>query len=129
MKINKKFIICMSILVIILMSCISVMAHGILETSNIEVIFAEDSIFTEEDKQIIEFMFLDSDVENKPVAYGLKCTLFGHKYKSEITTVIRHKVSEYAPRCMKEYYETKICTECSDVQNELIENYLIDCCQ
>ncbi len=127
MKNNKKFVICMGLLLVMLISGVSVMAHEISECGKFEVIFEDNSVFTEEEKQFIEASF--SDDGNKPVPYGLKCTLFGHNYKSEITTVIRHQVYANAPRCVRELYDTKICTDCSDTQSTLLERMRIDCCQ
>lgn len=107
MKFNKKIIICMGLLIVMLTSGIYVMAYEVSEIGKIEVIFSENSIFTEDEKQIIESSFSEYDYGNKPVPYGLMCTLFGHDYKSETTTVIRHKVYANAPRCVEEWYDTK----------------------
>lgn len=129
MKINKKIIICMGLLIVMLTSGICVMAHEISEFAKVEVLFDENSIFTEDEKQIIESSFSEYDNGNKPIPYGLMCTLFGHDYKSEVTTVIRHKVYVNAPRCVEEWYDTKICTRCSDTQSKLLSQGRIDCCK
>ena len=129
MKLNKKIMICIGLLIVMLTSGIYVVAHEISESSNIEVIFAENSVFTEDEKQIIESSFSEYDDGNKSVPYGLMCTLFGHDYKSETISVIRHKVYVNAPRCVEEWYDTKICTRCSDTNSTLLDSMNIDCCK
>lgn len=129
MKLSKKIIICIGLVVVMLSSGIYVMAHEISESGKIEVIFDENSIFTEEENEIIEASFLENGDGNTPAPYGVMCTLFGHDYKSETTKVIRHKVYAKAPRCVEEWYDTKTCTRCSDTQSTLLDSMNIDCCK
>ena len=129
MKLSKRIITCIGLVIIMLSSGIYVMAHEISESGKIEVIFDENSIFTEEEKQIIESSFFENSDGNTTEPYGVMCTLFGHDYKSETTTVIRHKVYASAPRCVKEWYDTKICTRCSDTQSTILSSKNIDCCK
>lgn len=105
------------------------MAHEVSEIGKIEVIFEENSVFTEDEKQIIESFFYECNNENESMPYGLMCTLFGHDYKSEIVTIINHKVYAEAPRCVEEAYNTKICTKCSDTQSTFLSQKRIDCCK
>ena len=95
--------------------------------NNIEVLFSSDSVFTEEEKEIIENHFTGEESTMQP--YGIKCILFGHDYKTEIIDVIHHKVRSTRPRCVRETYETKICEDCSDTVSTLIATTVIDCCQ
>lgn len=127
MKKTKKIgaIICMSIVLMITATTV-VAAHNFGEGSFIEVVFSQNSIFTDEEKQTIEASFNEDVPKAQP--YGLKCTLFGHNYKTEIIDVIRHKVSTEQPRCIKDKYETKICTVCSDTVSTLIFSDPIYCC-
>lgn len=129
MKLSKKIIICIGLVVVMLSSGIYAMAHEISESGKIEVIFDENSIFTEEEKQIIEASFLENGDGNPTTPYGVMCTLFGHDYKTETITIIRHKVYANAPRCVKELYDTKICSRCSDTNSTLIDSWTIDCCK
>lgn len=127
MKKTKKIcaIICMSIALILSITTM-IVAHDSNEGSFVEVVFKHNTIFSNEEKQIIEASFNEDTPKAQP--YGLKCMLFGHDYKTEIVDVIRHKVSISQPRCIKDKYETKICTGCSDTVSTLIFSDPIYCC-
>lgn len=129
MKLNKKIIVCINLVIIVMISGICAIAHEISESERIEVIFSENSIFTEDEKHLIESSFSEYYDVNKSVPYGLTCTLFGHDYKSEIVNIISHKVYAESPRCVEEAYNTKICTRCSDTQSTLLSHMRIDCCK
>lgn len=129
MKLSKKIVICIGLVIAMLSLGIYVMAHEISESGKTEVIFDENSIFTEEEKQIIEASFFENANGNTLAPYGVMCTLFGHDYKTEIITIIRHKVYAKAPRCVEEWYDTKICTRCSDTNSTLLDSMNIDCCK
>ena len=105
---------------------IAVVAYQVYNTESIEVVFAENSMFTNDEKNRIEKYFSGDDVTE---TYGLKCILFGHDYKTEYVDVITHKVLATRPRCKDELYETQICTVCSDTVSTLIASEYIDCCQ
>ena len=92
-----------------------------------EIVFNSNSAFSEDEKEIITAA-LNSEQETYGV-YGLKCTLFGHTYKTEYVTAITHKASNTSPRCLREVYETKICEDCSDTQTRLISASMIACCE
>ncbi|MBQ2841697.1 MAG: hypothetical protein IJE72_01520 [Clostridia bacterium] len=61
-------------------------------------------------------------------AYGLTCTLFGHKLESAVITTITHKVRTSAPRCLRETYDTEACTRCDYTSSTLISSEYISCC-
>lgn len=61
-------------------------------------------------------------------AYGLTCTLFGHKLESSVITTITHKVSATAPRCLRETYDTEACSRCDYTSSTLISSVYISCC-
>ncbi len=127
MKIKNKIVVTIGLCFIMLLSIATgVAAHNLVEEENIEVVFKEDSIFSNEEKHIIEASFNADSSHAQP--YGLKCSLFGHDYKTEIVSVIRHKVRTAKPRCMRDTYETKICTVCSDTISTLIYSEQINCC-
>ena len=91
-----------------------------------EVIFDLNTQFSAEEQDLIRSHFISSHDAVQP--YGLKCTLFGHDYKTEIVTTITHRVRSTSPRCLKEIFETKICTVCSDTVSTRLSNQLIICC-
>lgn len=127
MKIKNKIVVTIGLCFIMLLSIATgVAAHNFVEEENIEVVFKEDSIFSDEEKHIIEASFNADSSYAQP--YGLKCSLFGHDYKTEIVSVIRHKVRTAKPRCMRDTYETKICTVCSDTVSTIISSEPINCC-
>lgn len=61
-------------------------------------------------------------------AYGLMCTLFGHKLELSGASTITHKVSATAPRCLCKTYAIEACTRCDYVTTELIATEYISCC-
>lgn len=61
-------------------------------------------------------------------AYGLTCTLFGHKLESSVITAITHKVKANDPRCLRERFNTEVCTRCDYTNPILIGSDYITCC-
>lgn len=124
---KNKIVVTIGLCFVLLLSIATgVAAHNFIEEENIEVVFKEDSIFSDEEKHIIEASFYADTSDAQP--YGLRCSLFGHDYKTEIVSVIRHKVRTAKPRCMRDTYETKICTVCSDTVSTIISSEQINCC-
>ena len=123
---NKIFVAIWLCFIMLFSIATGVAAHNFVEEENIEVVFKEDSIFSDEEKHIIEASFNADSSHVQP--YGLKCSLFGHDYKTEIVSVIRHKIRTAKPRCMRDTYETKICTVCSDTVSTIIGSEPINCC-
>lgn len=109
----------------LLMTGISISADNVHQEK--EIIFNDNSVFTEDEKEIITATL--NLGQGTSGTYGLKCTLFGHTYKTEYVTAITHKVYTTSPRCLREIYETKICEDCSDTQTRLINSTLIACCE
>lgn len=66
----------------------------------------------------------DDDV----ATYGLMCTLFGHKLESSVITAITHKAKATAPRCLRERYNTEVCSRCDYTNSVLISSEYISCC-
>ena len=62
-------------------------------------------------------------------AYGLTCTLFGHKLESSYITTITHKVRTTDPKCLEETYDTEACTRCDYANAVLIDSSYIICCE
>lgn len=66
--------------------------------------------------------------DDKVQTYGLMCSLFGHKYEESTVGVITHKVRTYAPRCLDETYDVKVCSRCDHQEQTLIASTYIICC-
>ena len=124
---RSKVIIAIGMCVILIISvATAVMGYNTLDDDFVEVIFKQDSVFSDEEKQLIIQSFSNDTTKAQP--YSLKCTLFGHDYKSEVVEAIRHKVRPDKPRCIKETYEVKVCSVCSDTVSTLLSSKFIDCC-
>lgn len=91
----------------------------------------------------VEFVFDAStteDFRNKAIAhyfnhgdagaaaYGLTCTLFGHKIESSVITTVTHKVSSTSPRCLRETYNVETCSRCDYTNSTLLSSTYIVCC-
>lgn len=126
MNIRKAFITIGVSVALIFVLPMSAVADSNVESKHIEVIFDLNTQFTAEEQDVIRAHFIDPCNAVQP--YGLKCTLFGHDYKTETVTTITHKVRSTSPRCLKEIFETKICTVCSDTVSTLLSDQLIICC-
>ncbi len=61
-------------------------------------------------------------------AYGLTCTLFGHKLESSLVTSVTHKVYSSDPRCVQKTYNVETCTRCDYTSQTLISSTIISCC-
>ena len=63
-------------------------------------------------------------------AYGLMCTLFGHKLATTHTEVVTHMVYDIYPHCKSEYYSVTICerNNCNYSEIELLSTDRIGCC-
>lgn len=127
MKLRKAFV----VFGLSLMTALSVsVAADTIEPNSvatIDVVFDSNTGFTVEEQQIIRDHFIGCD--DMIQLQGVKCTLFGHDYKTEIVTVITHKARSSAPRCLKENFETKVCTVCSDtVSTPIGSKSFIYCC-
>lgn len=59
MKLNKKIIVCINLVIIVMISGICAIAHEISESERIEVIFSENSIFTEDENTLSNRHFLN----------------------------------------------------------------------
>ncbi len=61
-------------------------------------------------------------------AYGLMCTLFGHKLESSTAHTITHNARTSAPRCLKRTYYVEACTRCDYTSQTLLDSTYISCC-
>lgn len=128
----KKFI-SLILVVTLLFSVmsISVYAEGTKENNitvtvnGIEFVFNADT--SEEFRSKAISHYFDHE-DNGTTAYGLTCTLFGHKLESSITSAITHKVSATDPRCLRQRFNTEVCTRCDYTNSTLIDSTYISCC-
>ena len=92
-----------------------------------EVEFIFDANTTEEYRsKVIAHYF--SHENDGATAYGLTCTLFGHKLESSVVSAITHKVRATDPRCLRERYNMQACSRCDYVTQSLIDSSYISCC-
>ncbi len=61
-------------------------------------------------------------------AYGLTCTLFGHKIESSVVSVVTHKVRATDPKCLRETYNAETCSRCDYTNSTLLSSSYITCC-
>lgn len=83
-----------------------------------------------ETKEKIEKYFIDGEpvTDDGITTYGITCTLLGHKLDPSSVSVITHKVSSTAPRCVRKTYLYQACTRCDYETSELIATEYIFCC-
>ena len=99
---------------------------SVINIENKEIIFEENSSFSSEQKQHIIEHLLNSP--SNVQTYGLLCTLFGHKYTTEVVETITHCASATAPRCLSETWEISTCSRCNHTEGTVIDEYYIECC-
>ena len=93
----------------------------------VEIIFAEDSAFSEEIQQIIADQMRNGD--DGASTYDLFCSLFGHNETTEEVNRSYHKVNTYDPRCLLEKWNVTACTRCGDITGQtLVFEMYVSCC-
>ncbi len=92
--------------------------------NDIEFVF--DAATSEEFRSRAIAHYFDHD--DSAAAYGLTCTLFGHKIESSVTTAVTHKVNATDPRCLRQRFNTEVCTRCDYTNSTLINSAYISCC-
>lgn len=92
-----------------------------------ETVFIFDADTTEEfrDKFVANYFNGEDD---GIAAYGLMCTLFGHKIETTSVTAVTHKVRTTSPRCRREIYDVDNCTRCDYTKSILKTSSYIVCC-
>ena len=93
--------------------------------NEVEFVFDADTTEVFRDK-FIENYFNGED--DSATAYGLTCTLFGHKIETTSVTAVTHKVLSTSPRCLREIYDVDTCTRCDYTKSTLITSSYIVCC-
>ena len=92
---------------------------------DITVIYQEDSVLTDAQKELFLFLIQSEQTEYTP--YSLLC-LFGHDKVTEYAHIIKHKALSVEPRCADQYYEVITCTRCDYMDATLVSNAFIHCC-
>ena len=96
-----------------------------LTTEDITVIYQENSVLTDAQKEQFETLILSNQTMYTP--YSLLC-LFGHNKVTEYAHIIKHKVFSVEPRCADQYYEVITCTRCDYMDATLVSQAFIHCC-
>ncbi len=92
-----------------------------------ETVFIFDADTTEDFRdKFIENYFNGED--DSATAYGLICTLFGHKLSSTVVTAITHKAKATSPRCLQERFNVENCSRCDYTKSTKISAAYIVCC-
>lgn len=92
-----------------------------------ETVFIFDAGTTEDFRdKFIEDYFNGED--DGATAYGLMCTLFGHKLETSSVTAIKHKEKATSPRCLREIYTVETCSRCDYTKSTLKAASYIVCC-
>lgn len=128
MKIKSLFAI---LLVITILTCTCVLPASAKEITNnngIEIIINDE--VSVETKAKIEKHFINGEpaTDDSATTFGITCTLLGHKLDPSSVSVITHKVSATAPRCVRKTYLYQACTRCDYETSELIDTEYIYCC-
>lgn len=129
MKIKNLFAI---LLALTLLTCTCILPTSAKETTEKDIyleIIIQDDVSTET-KEKIEKYFENGEpaVADTISAYGLTCTLLGHKLENTIVDVITHKVRTTSPRCVRKTYDYDACTRCDYETSTLISTEYIICC-
>lgn len=92
--------------------------------NEVEFIFEADTTEDFRNKFITHYFNHDDGA----AAYGLTCTLFGHKIESSVVTAVTHKVNSTDPRCLQETYNVETCSRCDYTNKTLLSSIYISCC-
>lgn len=92
--------------------------------NDVEFIFDADTSEDFRNKVIAHYFNHD----NCATAYGLTCTLFGHKIESSVVVAVTHKVNATDPRCLEKRYNAETCSRCDYTNSTLLSSIYISCC-
>lgn len=119
------------ILAIAILTCMFVMPVNATDTKANEhfVIIIENENISEDTKEKAIAFYTNGGEEKEGIAaYGLTCTLLGHKLETTGVSKITHKVRSSSPRCLKKIYDYSACTRCDYEESVLISSAYIVCC-
>ena len=91
----------------------------------VDITFEEGNSLTEEQKaRIAEILAYDLT----PSETRAWCWLTGHDKVIHGVTKTTHKVREFSPRCLEEFYNITTCNKCNYYEEELIAQHYGICC-
>ncbi len=128
-----KKTIALILVVVSLFSVMSISAYAEDATENTvtvtvnetEFVFDADTSEEFRNKAIAHYFNHEDD---GAAAYGLTCTLFGHKLESSVVTAVTHKAKATDPRCLQETYNVETCSRCDYTNSTLLSSSYISCC-
>lgn len=96
---------------------------------NTEVCITHDGLSEEKLLQLAQLL-ATGETNSDMQAYGLVCTLFGHKLVTTTSDVTTHMVYETYPHCEVKHYRTTLCerNNCNYAETELLSTENIGCC-
>ncbi len=92
-----------------------------------ETVFIFDAETTEDFREKFIANYFNGEDEGA-TAYGLMCTLFGHKLESSVVAAVTHKASATSPRCRRDTYNVETCSRCDYTKSTMIDSKYIVCC-
>lgn len=127
-----KKIIALVLVVVSLFSVMSISVYAedteentvIIIVNDVEFVFDTDTSEEFRRKTIANYFNRDDGA----AAYGLTCTLFGHNLESSVTYAVTHKAKATDPRCLRQMFNTEVCTRCDYTNSTLINSSYISCC-
>lgn len=128
MKIKNLFAILLAITLLTYTFIIPTSAKETNINNNVEIVIHTEVSAETESKIEKHFASGEPATDNISSAYGLTCTLFGHKIEGTAVSAITHKVRSTSPRCKKETYNYEACTRCDYETSELVATVYIVCC-
>lgn len=128
---KKIFALILSFMFIFLTASVSVSAETAEEDNIVVTCGDTDFIFeagvsAEVQERVIAEYF--SEGEDDAHAYGLTCTLFGHKLETSTLITVTHNAKTTEPKCLKKYYDQNTCTRCDYATLTLKSQLYISCC-
>lgn len=115
-----------AVILLIFITSISIFASNNIgyNDHDIEIIFAEDTTFTESQKISIENHLTGQ--KNIITTRGILC-LFGHNLTVERVVTKQHRYYSTSPRCLLQTYDISSCSRCDYVSSNLINSVRIIC--
>lgn len=125
-----KKIIALILVIVSVFSTMSIAAYAE-ETNEITVTVNETVfVFNADTTEDFRNKFIDHyfNHDDGAAAYGLTCTLFGHKIESSVVTTVTHKAKATDPRCLEKIYNAETCSRCEYTNSTLLSSVYISCC-
>lgn len=126
---KKLFITTLTIIIAFTLILTTSAQGNIYAFDGITIKFSENSALSPETQAAVAEMIVNHEEISSVTTYNLLCTLFGHKEVTESFTIIEHRVSATAPRCLESLQDITACTRCDTLlYTYVITSYYINCC-